>query len=119
MNKIIYKNQDYIETGTPIPEILYKIEYKSSSHLSYYNCETTGMIPKFYELGFIKENQPINADFLNKYHFELYIDEYLKCKTDMDYIKLAKKIFNNNQEFHKNIYRKPYTKNEWGGDFVE
>lgn len=82
MKKIFYENDKTI-----IPKIIYNIKFENGTFKGY------GMINKFYKLNFIDKTQPINADFLNKYHFELYIEEYKKCKNNSDYIKLGNKIF--------------------------
>lgn len=87
MDKIIWKNNDCVTEGTPIPKELLNMTFKNG------RIKTTGMIQKFYDLGYIKESQPINADFMNKYHFECYLEEYRKCKTDEDVKELANKIF--------------------------
>lgn len=34
-----------------------------------------------YELGYIKEGQLINADFMNKYHFEILLEDYKNGKS--------------------------------------
>ena len=82
MKKIYYKNNETI-----IPKEIYNIKYENGMFKGY------GMIQKFFELGYIKKEQPINADFMNKYHFELFLEEYRRCKNNDEHIRLANKIF--------------------------
>jgi hypothetical protein len=34
-----------------------------------------------WELGYIKDGQPINAEFMNKYHFEILLEDYKNGKS--------------------------------------
>jgi len=81
------KWKDGVQGGTKIPNDILKITFKDGK------IKKTGMLRKFWELGYIEDNQPANAKFLNKYHFEKYIDEYKQCKNDKEYKQLADKIF--------------------------
>lgn len=84
------KKINWINGKTPIPEDLYKIETENIFNLL--SWKVTGMITDLYKLGFIEKNQPINADFLNKYHFELYIPIYKRIKNNNFLLKLLGKF---------------------------
>jgi len=68
-----------------------KIEYKN---------ESTGGTPiqggignfiwQLWELGYIKDGQPINAEFMNKYHFEILLEDYKNGKSIEEIGKLLK-----------------------------
>lgn len=36
---------------------------------------------QLWELGYIKDGQPINAEFMNKYHFEILLEDYKNGKS--------------------------------------
>lgn len=65
--RIRWKNEQI--GGTPIPKELW------------------GFLCKLAELGYIKKDQPINAEFFNKYHPEELLEEYKNGK-DIDKIGL-------------------------------
>ena len=61
MKEVIWKNGH--EGGTPISE------------------EIWSFIQKLWHLGYIKSNQCINAEFMNRYHPELLLEEYKNGKS--------------------------------------
>lgn len=61
MEKIEWKNG--YEGGTVIPEDIWNFMFY------------------LHRLGYIKDGQPINAEFMNKYHFEILLEDYKNGKS--------------------------------------
>lgn len=70
MNKIEWKNE--FTGGTPL------------------QGEVGRFVWQLWELGYIKDEQPINAEFMNKYHFELLLEDYKNGKSIEEIGKLLK-----------------------------